>query len=81
MANLDAVLAQAMKLDTLDKVRLIEKVSPKIEQELLEAETGTKRARRSLWGVCRDLGPAPSSSDIEEARREMWPELTHDDLG
>ena len=28
--------------------------------------------RRSILGLCADLGPAPSAEDIDQARREMW---------
>ena len=69
MSSLEAVLAQAQKLSTRDKVRLIEKVMPAIEREVDRTET---KPYRSLWGACRDLGPAPSAEDIEEARREAW---------
>jgi hypothetical protein len=69
MATLEMVLNQAFQLSTLDKVRLIEKVTPKIEQELVGAQA---KPGRSLWGVCRDLGPAPSAEEMDEARREPW---------
>jgi hypothetical protein len=36
--------------------------------------------RRSLLGLCADLGPAPSAEDIDEARREMWSGFPREDI-
>ncbi len=71
MATLEAVLAEAFQLSTLDKVRLIEKVSPKIEEEIKNSEAKPAKPYRSLWGICRGMGLAPSAGDFDEARREM----------
>jgi len=78
MATLEAVLAQAFELSTLDKLRLIEKVTPRIEEEI--RTTQAQPARRSLWGVCRDLGPAPSAEDIDQARQEAWADFPRNDI-
>lgn len=77
MATLEAVLTQAFQLSTLDKVRLIEKVTPKIGEELMDART---KPYRSLWGLCRDLGQAPSAEEIDQARREAWSDFPRDDI-
>ena len=45
--SLDEVLELAQELSTVDKVRLIERVSPQIEAEI--SESGW-RHRRSAWG-------------------------------
>jgi hypothetical protein len=44
-------------------------LNPERGRELAGAEV---RPRRSLWGLCADLGPAPSAEEIDEARREAW---------
>ncbi len=67
-ASLEEVLDLARRLSTVDKVRLIERVSPEIEAELSGPANGP---RRSAWGICRDLGTAPSAEVIDTARREM----------
>ena len=67
-ASLEDVLELAQRLSTVDKVRLIERVSPQIEAEISERD---QPPRRSAWGLCRDLGGAPSAEAIAEARREM----------
>jgi hypothetical protein len=38
----------------------------------LEKKAGECRSRRSLKGLCADLGVEISPEDIAEARREMW---------
>ena len=56
-----------------------------------EAQTTSDRAfsgtgeaplmpKRSLRGALADLGPAPSAEDIDEVRREMWPNFPRDDV-
>jgi hypothetical protein len=52
-----------------DKVRLIELLAPSIERDLL---VGQPKARKSLFGLCSDLGPAPLSEDIDQVRRQEW---------
>ena len=39
---------------------------------VLRAVPAGEPLRRSILGLCADLGPAPSADDIDEARREMW---------
>ena len=67
--TLARIVAEAKELSIVDEVRLIEQVAPEIERDLTPA--GVK-PRRSLWGLCSDLGPAPSADQIDEARREAW---------
>jgi hypothetical protein len=40
--------------------------------EHLKALTGPAGARRSLRGLCADLGVCVSDDDLAEARRELW---------
>jgi hypothetical protein len=68
--TLDEVLHQARKLSPLDKLRLIERVAPDLEKEL--APPSTEGRKRSLLGLWKDLGPAPSAEEIDEVRREAW---------
>ncbi len=39
-----------------------------------------KRPSRSLHGALKDLGPAPSADDIDEARREAWANFPREDI-
>ena len=75
--TLEHVLHLIRDLPLVDKVRLIEKVAPEIEREL---QGGPSAPRRSLWGLCADLGPAPSAQEIDQARREAWSKFAHEDV-
>lgn len=75
--TLDEVLDVVKRLSAVDKARLIEEVAPDIERELAGA---APRPRKSLWGLCADLGPAPSAEEIDEARTKAWASLPHGDL-
>ena len=49
-----------------------------VVQEAEPSEPST--ARRTLVGLCADLGPAPSAEEIDEARREIWAAFPRDDV-
>jgi len=65
--TLDAVLDLASRLTVVDKIRLIERVAPQIEEEV---EGRERRTRKSLRGAWRGLDV--SDEDIAAVRREMW---------
>lgn len=67
--KLQEVLHLAKQLSPVDKVRLIQELTPDIERELVSNQI---TPRKSLWGLCTDLGQAPSADEIDEARREEW---------
>ncbi len=73
-ALLEQVVSEARRLSTLDKLRLIERVTPEIERDLLEAGSA-RRPGRSLWGLVAELGSAPSEEEIAAMRRDAWPEF------
>jgi hypothetical protein len=75
--TLQNVLELVEQLSLVDKVRLIEQVAPQIERDLLAAQ---RVPRKSLRGLCADLGPAPSAEDIHEARCEAWANFPREDL-
>jgi hypothetical protein len=68
-ATLEDVLELVRQLSPVDKARLIEHVMPDIERELVAGRPGPGL---SLLGIAKDLGPAPSAEEIDEARREAW---------
>jgi hypothetical protein len=75
--TLEQVVALARQLPLVEKIRLIERMAPEIERDML----GQRPPRRkSLLGLCADLGPAPSAKDIEEIRREMWADFPREDI-
>jgi hypothetical protein len=77
VADLDQVLAMARRLSTVDKVRLIDRLAPQIEQDLMERRP---TSCKSLYGVLADLGPAPSAEEIDAARREAWASFPREDV-
>ncbi|WP_427161007.1 hypothetical protein ACQFX9_05170 [Aliinostoc sp. HNIBRCY26] len=75
--TLQEVIDLAKQLSTVDKVRLIQQIVPDIEQELIH-EIPTPR--QSLWGLCADLGKAPSADEIDAARFEEWATFAREDI-
>jgi hypothetical protein len=75
--TLEEALDLVKQLSPLDKARLIERIVPDIERELATAQPAP---RKSLWGLCADLGPAPSAEEIDQARREEWANFPREDI-
>lgn len=75
--TLEEVLSLAKQLSAVDKVRLIERVAPEVEQEIASRE---RSGTRSLLGLLKDLGPAPSAEEIDAARREAWATIPRHDI-
>lgn len=73
--TLEEVLNLIKQLSVVDKVRLIERIALEIERELM---TIKPTSRKSLWGLCADLGQTPSAEDIDQARREEWANFPED---
>ncbi len=67
-ATLEEVVALARRLSPAEQARLIERVAP----ELARALDSSRPAGVSLFGVLKDLGPAPSAQEIDAALREAW---------
>jgi len=59
-------------------IKKIESLTPEQQREVLEfvdslaKAQNRKKPRRSLLGLCSDLGIHITENDIAEARREMW---------
>lgn len=75
--QLDEVLGFVKQLSLVDKVRLIERVAPKIERDL---KTTQKIPKRSLWAICAGLGNAPSATEIDQTRQEAWSNFLREDF-
>ena len=61
--TLQEVLQLARQLTPIDKVRLIQQLTPDLERELSQIKP---QPRKSLLGLCADLGKAPSEAEIDE---------------
>jgi hypothetical protein len=68
---LAAVLEQARHLSPLEKVQLVESLLPEVKDALGTRHEGSRRVWR---GIYEGKGPVPSAEDIQEMRREAWPE-------
>lgn len=75
--SLQEVLNQAKQLSTVDKVRLIQQIAPEIERELID---NPPTPRKSLWGLCADLGQAPTADEIDAARSQEWANFPREDI-
>jgi dihydroneopterin aldolase len=76
-ATVDEVFELVRQLSTVDKVRLIERVAPEIERELMADRAGQSR---SLLGLVKDLGPAPTADEIDACRQQAWASIERDDI-
>ena len=66
-------------------VEKLQSLTPEQQREVVElvdalaAKTNaTKQPRRSLLGLCADLGIKITEEDITEARKEMWGNFPRD---
>jgi hypothetical protein len=75
--TLQEVVNLVKQLSLVDKVRLIKQVVPEIEKELI---ANSSTPRQSLWGLCADLGKAPSADEIDQVRREEWASFPREDF-
>ena len=76
-ATLEQVVSLARQLPPVEKIRLIERMVPEIERDMLSQRPPR---RKSLLGLCADLGPAPSAEDLDEIRHEMWADFPREDI-
>ncbi|MCC3408945.1 MAG: hypothetical protein JGK17_25895 [Microcoleus sp. PH2017_10_PVI_O_A] len=73
----EAVFSLVKQLSLSEKLRLIKWMVPEIERELVVVRP---TPRKSLWGLCADLGTAPSAADIDEVRTEEWANFPREDF-
>jgi len=67
--TLQEIIQLAKQLSPIDKVRLIQQLTPDLERELSETKPQLKK---SLLGLCADLGKAPSEAEIESSRKKLF---------
>ena len=75
--TLQEVLQLAKQLTPIDKVRLIQQLTPDLEREFSQIKPQPKK---SLLGLCANLGKAPSAAEIDNARSEMWIGFPREDI-
>ncbi len=72
----DAVLDLLRKLPPRERLKVIARALPEIDQDLAE----TPHPRVSLLGLWKDLGPSPSKEQIDQAREEMWANFPREEI-
>jgi hypothetical protein len=70
------VLEMLRKLPPRERLKVISRALPEIEQSLSVKPNETQ----SLRGLWKDLRPAPSEKEIDKARKEMWKNFPREDL-
>ncbi len=75
VVTLEEPLDLARQLSPVDRVRLIQRVAPDIERELVAVKPVRRRSLRGLW-----RGLDISEEDIAEARRGMWGNFPREDV-
>jgi len=80
--GLDEVLALALRLPPIQKVRLVERVLMTLEGEFaLPEPKGRMLPPQQTWrGLCAELGRAPSADEIDNTRTEVWSNFPRADL-
>lgn len=75
--TLQEVLQLAKQLTPIDRVRLIQQLTPDLERELSQTKP---KPKKSLLGLCADLGQAPSATEIDDTRNELWTNFPREDV-
>jgi len=73
--TLEKVLILAEQLSLVDKVRLIEWLAPRIQQERRDRRSAGRRPLRGVW-----RGLDITEEEITEARRQMWENFPRQDV-
>ena len=66
--SVEQLVSVIRQLPPRERLRIITQVLPDLERELPAGQ----KPKRSLWGLCADLGTAPSALEIDEIRKEVW---------
>jgi hypothetical protein len=75
VVTLEEALDLVKQLSPLDKARLIERIVPDIERELMAAQPTPRKSLRGLW-----RGLDITAEEIAEARQEMWGNFPREDI-
>ena len=72
--SLEDAIELALKLSSIDKVRLVEQVMTTLERDLSEQQKAPKNSLLDIWS---DV--SVSEADIDEARSELWSDFPRED--
>lgn len=77
--TLEQVVEFARQLTPREKAQLIAQIIPDMEAMLAQVDT-ERKSLRSVYGLCWDLGPAPSADDIHEACQDLFKDFPRTDI-
>lgn len=77
--TLEQVVEFARQLTPREKAQLIARLIPDVEAMLAQMDV-ERKPLRSVYGLCRELGPAPSAADIAAVRQEICKDFPRADL-
>jgi len=69
VASIERAVKVLRELPPREQLKVIVEILPELEMMLSES---SGKPRRSLLGLCADLGKAPSTQEIDEARKDIW---------
>ena len=70
--GVDKAIKLLRELPPREQLKVIVEILPELEMMLSES---LGKTRKSLLGLCSDLGKAPSAEEIDEARKAIWAEF------
>jgi hypothetical protein len=73
--TLDDVLKLAKQLSTLDKIRLIEQITPQLKRDLATTPSQPRKSLRGIW-----KGVDISDEDIAEVKAEISNNFPREDI-
>lgn len=73
--TLEEVLNLAKQLSPLDRIRLIEQITPQIKRDLVVAPSQPRKSLRGIWKEI-DIG----SADLAEVKAEMSSNFPREDI-
>ncbi len=73
--TLEQVLNLAKQLSPIDKIRLIEQVTPQLKRELVASQSTPRKSLRGMW-----RGLEITDDDIAQVRQQMWKNFPRKDI-
>jgi len=70
--SIDKAIKVLRELPPREQLKVIVEILPELEMRLSES---LGKPRKSLLGLCADLGKAPSAEEIDDARKAIWAEF------
>ena len=73
--SVEQILELAERLPLKEKLRLLERLTPRVARQAQAAKSGKRRSLRGIW-----KGLDITDDDIAEARKEMWKGFPREDV-